>query len=435
MLNWKRQLRSTVFEPLAKFVYSGTEGKSNLESLRLSTLYVCVGAFATSAMALALLRLFQGRYLTASVDLLAAVATLSSLWMARKGMFDCAVWMLGIAPPVLAAILVYMGLFQESQMTPMIALCMVTSILLFKRLSFRIAYIFFCLAIMTAMNLIAEAQVLNLVIFVIHTLIFAFIFSWFIYFFERQDAKLHATLRENHKTNEALIERIEELLVFSRVMNHDLKGPLTAIRGHADLLEHHFDQPSTDKEAKESVMAISNAAESMNTLLSDLLTYARVSIADEKFHPVNLHDVVAEAEKLLAHQIKESGARVETAQLPEVMGNASLFRTVFYNLISNAIKYQPMGKPEHQPHIQIFASASATHWFVFVEDNGIGIHENFLPDLFTPFKRDRVASYAGSGLGMSICQSVMQKYDGAIEVASSKPGQTIFKLTFSNLGG
>ena len=120
----------------------------------------------------------------------------------------------------------------------------------------------------------------------------------------------------------------------------------------------------------------------------------------------------------LAEAIRESGATVTYDPLPEVyMGEAHL-QQVFQNLIGNALKY----RDEDPPRIHI--SAAARRRVVFsVEDNGIGIDPQYKEKIFGVFKRlHRDQKYSGTGIGLAICQRVVERYGGRIWV-ESEPGK------------
>jgi len=108
-----------------------------------------------------------------------------------------------------------------------------------------------------------------------------------------------------------------------------------------------------------------------------------------------------------------------------------LLKTLFSNLITNATKYQPKNKEGHIPIIKIWAKESDQSTEVYISDNGIGIKKDYIPKLFSPFKRFHSNDeYKGTGLGMSICKRVMENHNGQIEVFQTSESGTTFKLTF-----
>ena len=115
--------------------------------------------------------------------------------------------------------------------------------------------------------------------------------------------------------------------------------------------------------------------------------------------------------------------------MPEVNGDILSLRTVFHNLISNAFKYQP-NKEGHIPEVSFTSKEDQNDHIIYIEDNGIGIKEEFVDQVFEPFKRNHSQKeFKGTGLGLSICSSILEKHNGSISVDSSNKTGTTFKLT------
>lgn len=376
---------------------------------------------------LVLLRTIQGNYFNAFIDLVAVTIVTGSLVAARKERFQLAAILLAAGPPSLAFTLVQADIFQGVHMLPQIALCMVTCILIFDRLTPRLIYVAVCLGMMMVAGYSSGTTFIHLAVFFGQSLAFAIIFLCFVYFFERQDAQLQSSIQEKKEANKQLNERVEELLVFSHIMSHDLKGPLTSIKGFADLLQLDAAPESKEYEALE---VISGSASHMSNSINHLLMFAKSSSSDIEMERVELDRVFSQAREMLEFQIQENRVLLEANPLPAVVGNAELLKTVFYNLLTNAIKFQPQDQQSHQPCVRLRAVPSETTHSVFVEDNGIGIDAEFLPKIFAPFSRDHQQTYEGTGLGMSICKNILDKVGGTIEVERSCPEGTSIRLCF-----
>ncbi len=157
----------------------------------------------------------------------------------------------------------------------------------------------------------------------------------------------------------------------------------------------------------------------MATLINDLLAYtrrawrssAKLRWMHRRFWSTPLSG--------LAEAIRESDAEVTYDALPEVyMGEAHL-QQVFQNLIGNALKY----RDQEPPRIHVSASSRGADWCFSVQDNGIGIDPQYKEKIFGVFKRlhhDR--KYSGTGIGLAICQRVVERYGGRIWV-ESEPGK------------
>lgn len=431
-------LKRYLFKPVNTFLHWGTEeGQTNLARLRQSTLNICAGFFISTTTILFFVRLFQGRFVHAGIELIAILMVIFSMWLARSGRFNMAAWLLAIGPVLLAFSLVKLGLFRGVHMVPQIAMCMLTLILIFDRLIYRISYIAACLALMTSASFTDLTHWPQYAIFLGQSLGFATIFICFVYFFERQDQRLNQTIKElqasndeKNAANQALNDRVEELVVFSHIMSHDLKGPLTAITGYTDLIKLDLETNTISEETHESADAISTASSSMSSIITNLLTYSKVSLTDAGVQRVDMNKVVEAVTNLLSYQIRSVGASIEAANLPAIEGNADMLKTLLYNLISNGLKYQPIDRPEHRPAIKIWHETDEKMIHLFIKDNGIGIAPAYQDQLFTPFKRDHASEYEGTGLGMSICQSIAEKFKGEIIVNATGPDGTTFRLSF-----
>jgi len=257
-------------------------------------------------------------------------------------------------------------------------------------------------------------------------------------FIENQDKKLQQLNRELkrkyiEKENDAkrLDERNSELVVFSHIMSHDLKAPLVTIKGFSELLIKGLEK----KEANSNELKYSNfildLSGSMSDLINGLLTYSKIEMNDYSLEVVDLHEVIEQLIPLFKFDIEHKKVKIEIDNLPNIKGNSDIIKTVFQNLISNSIKYQPKDLTDHQPQINIWSEEDQLNIYVFLKDNGIGIEEDYVENLFTPFKRFHTDSaYKGTGLGMSICQKIMKKHKGNIELENTSEKGSTFKLTF-----
>ncbi|MCU1330297.1 MAG: domain S-box protein [Bryobacterales bacterium] len=118
--------------------------------------------------------------------------------------------------------------------------------------------------------------------------------------------------------------------------------------------------------------------------------------------------------------IRESGALIERAPLPKLFVEETHLVLVFQNLIGNAIKY----RSERTPVIRVSAQREQNMWRLCVQDNGIGIEPAYQQHVFGIFKRLHTsAAYAGTGMGLAICQEIIHRYGGRIWVESSGAGQ------------
>jgi light-regulated signal transduction histidine kinase (bacteriophytochrome) len=155
------------------------------------------------------------------------------------------------------------------------------------------------------------------------------------------------------------------------------------------------------------------------TLINDLLTYTRAGMAQVNDAPVDASMVLKHALLGLAEAIRESDARVTWDTLPEVYMAESHLQQVFQNLIGNALKY----RSQDSPRIHVSANLRGSAWCFSVQDNGIGIDPQYKEKIFGVFKRlHQDQKYSGTGIGLAICQRVVERYGGRIWV-ESEPGK------------
>ena len=232
-------------------------------------------------------------------------------------------------------------------------------------------------------------------------------------------ARQAADLIERSQAEKALQELNANLKHFSYAASHDLQQPLRLVTLYTELLSRRY-KGKLDAEADKFIAYAVDGAHRIEAMLSDLRAYW--SVNDQKIESLGPTDCNHALEKSLGDldvSIQESGAVVTHDFLPMVAVEAFPLTVLFQNLISNAIKYR---RPEAPPRIHVSAQRSGTAWEISVTDNGIGIKPKYLETIFTPFKRLHGTEYPGTGLGLAMCQRVVERYRGHIWV-ESKYGQ------------
>ncbi|GAB3500070.1 hypothetical protein GCM10027341_24630 [Spirosoma knui] len=252
---------------------------------------------------------------------------------------------------------------------------------------------------------------------------------------ERQVAERTQLLQE---ANRDLKRSNDNLQQFAYVASHDLQEPLRKIQSFGDLLMANYsDQLGS---GTDYLQRMQTAARRMSGLIKDLLAFSRITTQQETTEPVSLAETVARVEEDLDMAIRESNARIDTAELPTIRGDESQLRQLFQNLLSNAIKFRSTdtsGNPVH-PIIRIdYHRKAATdlpvsvkparqaqfYHSISVADNGIGFDDKYVDRIFQVFQRLHGRSeYTGTGIGLAICQKVVANHGGAI-TATSQPGK------------
>jgi len=244
-----------------------------------------------------------------------------------------------------------------------------------------------------------------------------------LYIFARDITERKAAESEIKGLNVELQRRIKsltelnaELEAFGYSISHDLRAPLRSIRSFAQFLREHpgatFDQEGTDY-----LRRVEAAAKYMDMLLLDLLQYSRLNASDLELVPVDmdgaLRDVLASIEK----EIEERKARIEVRRpLGWVKAHPATVRQVFYNLVSNALKFVPA---DQVPQIDIHAEFRPGNIKVWVADRGIGIAPQFHQKIFGLFQRlHSHDSYPGTGIGLALVRKGIERMGGHIGLES-----------------
>ncbi|GAB4558442.1 MAG: hypothetical protein Tsb0017_13900 [Geothermobacteraceae bacterium] len=220
-----------------------------------------------------------------------------------------------------------------------------------------------------------------------------------------------------------LEESNRELEEFAYVASHDLQEPLRKITAFGDRLEAKCAE-GLGETGRDYLARMRGAAGRMQTLISDLLNFSRVTTRARPFEPVDLNEVVRGVVGDLEVRIAELGAELRIDKLPTIDAESLQMRQLFQNLIGNALKF-------HRPDVRSVVSVAAeelTHadgaWVrLTVADNGIGFDQKYVEKIFGVFQRLHGRSeYEGSGIGLAICQKIVRRHGGTI-TAHSKEGE------------
>ena len=227
------------------------------------------------------------------------------------------------------------------------------------------------------------------------------------------------------RSNENLARSNEDLERFAFVASHDLQEPLRMITIYSQLLLKRH-KGEFDSEAQMYVDTIAAGTKRMRELLADLLAYAEIGArVDDPVKAVDLNAVIEEAKHNLEISIDDSDAAITTGRLPTVVGYQGHFIQLFQNLIGNAVKYRSAAPP----CVNISVRQSGSQLRFAVADNGIGIAPEYHQKIFSPFKRLHGKNIPGTGIGLAICQRVVEHYGGRIWVESAENKGSTFIFT------
>ncbi|MGE5419249.1 MAG: ATP-binding protein [Chloroflexota bacterium] len=226
------------------------------------------------------------------------------------------------------------------------------------------------------------------------------------------------------KLNEELSRSNSELENFAYVASHDLQEPLRMVASFTQLLENQYGD-QLDEKAHEYMDFAIEGAKRMYDLLNSLLTYSRIQTKGVEFEYVNVNDVLKKVKENLRIVINERGAIVENDNLPVVFADGNQMIQLFQNLIENGIKFS-----NQLPRIQITSKRNKGYHIISVRDNGIGIEKIYFERIFRIFQRlHNKDDYPGTGIGLAICRSIVERHGGTIWVDSSPGNGTEFFFT------
>lgn len=220
---------------------------------------------------------------------------------------------------------------------------------------------------------------------------------------------------------ESLIEKLsdsnEQLERFAHICSHDLHEPLRMVKSFTEMLEMHLTEiTSIDEKAKRYMDFITNGAKRGQQLVTDVLAYSKIDKDDRALERTDLSDIISDVKQ----DLPETASLTYKLPTPTVKANKTQVYQLFQNLISNGVKYQPEGQ---DAKVSITWEEQGEFWQFCIADNGIGVearHQDKIFDIFTRLHRHQI--YAGTGVGLSICKKIVERYGGSIWM-ESKPKQ------------
>jgi PAS domain S-box-containing protein len=226
-------------------------------------------------------------------------------------------------------------------------------------------------------------------------------------------------------TNEALQRSNADLEQFAYAASHDLQEPLRMISLYTQLLQEEY-AGLLDETARSYVDFAVSGAQRMERLLQDLMAYSRVSggLAD----PVESSDAAVALQAALGNleaAVRKSGAQFHIGELPSVAAPSVHLVLLFQNLVGNALKYCG----DRVPEVWIDAEPAERFWKFSVKDNGIGIEPQYAKQIFGIFKRLHGADYEGTGIGLAVCQRIIERTGGRIWLESTPGKGSTFLFT------
>src|SRR5579883_75952 len=248
--------------------------------------------------------------------------------------------------------------------------------------------------------------------------------------------RIHALNRElalrRHSEEEVLesnrsLERVNESLrQFAYAAGHDLKEPLRTVKVFSQMLAARYG-PNLDRQGEEFLRFIAESAGRMQAMVDDLLSFTEAGEAvGQAASVVDLQKVLQTVLENVAVSAAETSAVITHDRLPVVKAHERPLVQLFQNLIANGIKYRKPGVP---PRIHVSAEPKSGEWIFSVRDNGVGIAPEYHRYVFGIFKRLSRNDGPGTGIGLAICQRVVEAYGGRIWIESEEGQGATFLFT------
>ncbi|MFK8100945.1 MAG: two-component regulator propeller domain-containing protein [Saprospiraceae bacterium] len=241
---------------------------------------------------------------------------------------------------------------------------------------------------------------------------------------EKMVARRTQSLKES---NEELKRSNHDLEQFAYIASHDLQEPLRTVGSFVGLLGRQY-KDQFDERAFQYIDFVKDGIERMSNLIKSILAYSKLGREKTSFKARDLNMIIGTKLLDLSQKIKEKKAIIQVQALPEIVCEGNQIGIVFFNLINNGLKFNKRKQPIII--VQEHTDGSDEFWKFSIADNGIGIEQEYQQKIFEIFRRLHLKSdYEGTGIGLAICQKIVENHGGEIWL-NSIPGEgTTFFFT------
>ncbi len=231
-------------------------------------------------------------------------------------------------------------------------------------------------------------------------------------------------VRELNKQLTGKIEQVSEvnreLEAFSYSVSHDLRAPLRHIAAFAGKLSMELGDGASEK-SRHYLTVIDESARRMSQLIDDLLVYSRLGRGAMRILPVDMQSMVADVRAMLSSDLRAQAVQWDIGHLPVVEADDNMLRTVWQNLLGNAVKYSSTNAAA-RIRVRAELDANTREWVFSVADNGVGFDMAYIDKLFGVFQRLHKASeFPGTGIGLANVRRIVSRHQGRVW-AEGTPG-------------
>ena len=243
----------------------------------------------------------------------------------------------------------------------------------------------------------------------------------------RQIFRANRAEQETHDANAQLQGVNAEMRAFSYSVAHDLRAPLRAINGFAQVLEEDH-AAALPADARQSLARITANASKMDKLIDDLLALSKVSQQALHAGKVEMDELVRSVYREVLESQPDRRVDCRISSLPPAVGDPSLLRQVWYNLIGNALKFT---RGCENTHIEIGGNVAGPEFATyFIRDNGAGFDMRYADKLFGAFQRlHRPADFEGTGIGLALVHRIIHRHGGTIWAEGEENKGAFFAFT------
>ncbi len=229
------------------------------------------------------------------------------------------------------------------------------------------------------------------------------------------------------KDEEQKADKQQELDELTYIISHDLQEPLRMITSYVQLLNKRYGD-KLDDNARDYIRYAVDGSNRLKQMMDDLLTYSRIGRPHFNREDIDPAQAVEKVRTLLKQRYPDTAGKIEFAAARQIYINADkdLLIKLLYHLADNSLKFN------NSPHpvIKIAADEDEEYWSISIADNGLGISKDYHGKIFGIFQKlHNHSDYPGSGMGLAICEKIVNKHNGSIRLDSEPEKGSTFHIT------